>query len=1728
MEVDVRIVTAALVLLAAANVASAQDRCSFMTNVPRPPRPEFPVEDSTGTTWSQQPFIPAFDRDEVCVSEFRGIIQTIYMEEEIVGDVVLARLNYRGPEVPMIPGSFLIGTFSLLGPVFRRIPENGGDWHLVITERQDFETPGMQHYSFSVRIDGEAMEPFVAVTIVNIDDNAPIIEVFDPCQIPETAEPGPTNCTYTVTDADGYISTNFMTFTLDSERNDNEIFQIDQETSTNQFRMYMKLRLKSTLDFANNALHIFRVTAFDSLPNNHTVTIMVQVQNIESRPPRWVEIFAMQQFDEKQAMNFTVRALDGDTGIDRPIFYRIETAPEDRFFSIETFEGGRNGSMLFIDPIDRDTLEREVFQFALIAFKNDDYGNEAFSTSNNILIIVNDINDQKPEPFQAEYNISIMEETALTLNLQNFGFHDRDLGDHAVYTVEILADSPSGAEAGFQISPSTGYQRQNFILTTLNHNLLDFEVIAFQNITLRIVATDQNNTEFVREAIMNINLINWNDEQPIFYENIQTVTFKETVGRGHFVANVTATDRDIDDQVVHELLGNAGNFLWIDPDNGSVYVSVDNAFDYHRQSELFIQVQAMDTLGDGPYHTATSQLVIQLIDVNNTPPSLRLPRGRPEVEENVPEGFPIEVEVVEGMPAQVITATDPDTDAELVFEIDWQSSYATKQGRDTPASEFHNCIEIQTVYPYPEDTRTAQGKLFVKEIRPGVTIDFEEFEILYITVRVIDLKTEIGLNYDEATFTIIIIDMNDNKPLWVDGTLAQEFRVRERSDTGVVIGSVLATDIDGPLYNQVRYTMFPREETLEGLVQIDFDTGQITVNTTNKIDADEPPTYHLYYTLRASDACYAEDIEDCPPDRTSNYNDGNITISIIDTNNQVPKVETTLFNQTVYVWENATQFDEIAEVIGSDIDRDEMYHEVSYQIDYRVNPRLRAFFAVNLTTGIVYVDYTTHETLDRDGDEPTHTIFLILSDNFLGQGGGNRNQNTTEILVVLLDVNDNAPQLPLPSELSWTISENTKAGTRLPEYIYAPDKDEPDTDNSRVGYEILNLNILNRDIEVPELFTMIQIRNVTGELETAQDLKGYWGTYAIHILAFDHGIPQQSSNETYELVITPYNFHDPVFVFPQLNDVIRVAREQISANGVLITVGNDVLERIHATDEDGLEAGVVTFQIQGDADAEEFFEVRNDGDNFGTLILRQTFEQNIREFTVTIRATDGGTDPGPRHTDLTFKLAFVPTQGEPIFIENTATVFFFEEERGLSEQFPLPQATDPKNHLCVDNCHSIYYSIVQGNEGGHFAVEPTTNVIYLVRELDRDESETHTVLVAASNSPSLINVLPANTLTVTVVVREANPRPIFQSEIYTAGISATDVINRTLLTVQASHTEGASIVYTIDFATMIVDPTLEAVRAIAFVLNPITGVLSLNIQPTVLMHGMFQFEIIATDPTGAYDRAQVKIYLISSQNRVIFSFRNTLEQIEENASFIAQTFTAGFRMTCNIDQIVPATDDVLGTVIEGRTEVRAHFIRDNVPVLADEIERIRSDIILLRSIQETLSMQLVELEDFVTDISPDVVSDNSQITVYVLIALTAVLGTLCLILLVTFIIRTRALNRRLEALSMTKYGSVDSGLNRMGITPGTNKHAVEGSNPIWNETIKAPEFDALSNMSNDSDLIGIEDLPQFRSDYFPPADDPNQQAIFNNAPNQPATHSNNFGFNATPFSPEFANRHTGR
>ncbi|KAJ8718831.1 hypothetical protein PYW07_016387 [Mythimna separata] len=1752
MTANFWISTTALVILAAAT-ASAQvthKRCGYMKEIPRPERPELPDQNFDGLTWAQRPLLPAEDRPEVCMDDFTLDLvhpmgyQVIYMEEEIEGEVVIAKLNYAGSAPPTL-GIFHVGSFSMLVPALRRIPANTGDWHLVITNRQDYETPGMQFYMFEVHVPNEPLVVLVDLHIVNIDDNAPIIQLTGPCEIPENKETDVPTCEYVVYDADGEISTSVMHFTIDSDRGDERVFELLREIHTrvveetgdvvpDLFRVNMVMHLKESLNFEENPLHIFRVTASDSFPNNHTISMMVEVGNVEQRPPRWVEIFAVQQFDEKIRRSFSIRAIDGDTGINKPIHYRLITEEIDKdldLFQIEPKEGGHDGAMLHVGPIDRDTLMREVFNVTIVAYKygdNDVEGSPSFETPAHIVIIINDVNDNAPLPRREDrtYSIDILEETAMTLNLENFGFHDRDLGPNAQYTMHLESVYPEGAHTAFYIAPEVGYQNQSFIIGTLSHSMLDYEAeiktgVPFQKIQLQAKAIDMNDNSWVGVATININLINWNDELPSFKQDVWTATFPETVGEGFHVGRFLATDLDVGDRLEYSLLGNAVNFLRIDKDTGDIYVTVNDTFNYHRQNELFVQLRVDDTLGDGPYNSATSQLVIQLQDINNTPPTLRLPRGSPQVEENVPEGKEITREV---------TATDPDTTADLVFEIHWDSSYATKQGQETPAIEFHNCIHIETKYHDENRRGSAYGVVKVREIREGVTIDYEEFEVLYLTVRVRDKNTVLGDDYDESTLTITIIDMNDEEPVWGEGQLQQVFRVREVSASGVVIGSVFATDRDGPLYNQVRYTIQPKEGTPPDLVTIGFVTGQITVQKDQAIDADEPPRHNLYYTVIASDQCSMENQTECPRDKHFHETKGDLTIQILDTNNKVPVLDTEKTLKVVRIYEDAVSGDDVTRIVAGDLDRDLPNSNVSYQINYRVNQRLLDFFAVDLVSGMIFVNYTGTDVLDRDGDEPTHTIFYNVFDNFLFEGDINRNMIEGEVLVVLLDVNDNAPEMPEPNFPHWNISENLSQGIRIEPDIFARDIDEPGTPNSLVAYGILHLDLMNRDIEVPDLFEMITIEtdrgiDQTGELKTLQDLRGYWGTYKINITAFDHGVPQQRSNETYELIIRPYNYHAPQFVFPRLGSVIRLSRERAIVSGILALPGlaGAPLESISATDEDGLHAGAVTFSVVGDNEAASYFDIWNDGENSGTLTLKQALPEGFQQYQLTIRATDGGTEPGPQSTDITVTVAFIQ-QGDPVFAVNTETASFVELDDSATERHELTPAEDPKNRLCTDDCYPIYYSIIDGNAEGHFALDG--NVLYVVRALNRDEKETHTLRVAASNTRDVTNAPSASTVTVIVTVREANPRPRFSSPLYTAGISTSDVVGRELLPVQATHSDGLAITYAIDLESMVVDPSLEAVRDQAFTIDSESGLIVLRIQPTASMHGMFEFEVVATDTNKAEGRSEVKVYLISSRNRVYFVFNNPQDEVMAQRTLIAEIVSLATELTCNIDETLPAIN-ANGIASETQTEVRAHFIRDDLPVPVEEANELLTDSEIRRNIWQPLLREGLELADMQGGALPGLGGDHA-LAVYVLAGVAALLALLCVVLLITFILRNRALNRRIAALSMTKYSSVESNLNRVGLAaPGTNKHAVEGSNPIWNETIKAPDFDAISELSNDSDLIGIEDLPQFRNDYFPAEDDRSTRDLdadgVTSTRNPIANHENNFGFNTTPFSPEFAN-----
>lgn len=83
-----------------------------------------------------------------------------------------------------------------------------------------------------------------------------------------------------------------------------------------------------------------------------------------------------------------------------------------------------NEYSLEVQPINRDALQQEMFNFRIVAFKE---GNKTWSSPNDALIVVDDVNDNYPEITLEPIEVEILENTYLTLEFDKFEINDIDL-----------------------------------------------------------------------------------------------------------------------------------------------------------------------------------------------------------------------------------------------------------------------------------------------------------------------------------------------------------------------------------------------------------------------------------------------------------------------------------------------------------------------------------------------------------------------------------------------------------------------------------------------------------------------------------------------------------------------------------------------------------------------------------------------------------------------------------------------------------------------------------------------------------------------------------------------------------------------------------------------------------------------------------------------------------------------------------------------------------------------------------------------------------------------------------------------------------------------------------------------------------------------------------------------------------------------------------------------------
>lgn len=121
--------------------------------------------------------------------------------------------------------------------------------------------------------------------------------------------------------------------------------------------------------------------------------------------------------------------------------------------------------------------------------------------------------------------------------------------ENAMYTVTLIDTSTNEYNTAFQVIPSRGYQEYSFSLSIINSALLDYEDDNWRQFSFTMFVEETADPTHTDQLQINVELINWNDEAPIFTKDEYVADILETIGVDEIVATVEANDRDIGDTV---------------------------------------------------------------------------------------------------------------------------------------------------------------------------------------------------------------------------------------------------------------------------------------------------------------------------------------------------------------------------------------------------------------------------------------------------------------------------------------------------------------------------------------------------------------------------------------------------------------------------------------------------------------------------------------------------------------------------------------------------------------------------------------------------------------------------------------------------------------------------------------------------------------------------------------------------------------------------------------------------------------------------------------------------------------------------------------------------------------------------------------------------------------------------------------------------------------------------
>ncbi|KAM3615537.1 uncharacterized protein V6R79_003654 [Siganus canaliculatus] len=1176
---------------------------------------------------------------------------------------------------------------------------------LTVENPLDYENT--KEFTLLIEARDSGLPPFssfveIHINIRDVNDNYPqFTQTEYRCEIFENTSPSWV-CDVLAIDADSGTY-GAVQYTI-TEGNTDQLFTIDP--------VHGFLRTTGRLDRENIPEFYLTVEAAELNNPFHKgrTTVIVVVSDRNDNAPRFSLIF-LTEVPEDCPVGQTiiqVTSNDDDTGANAVINYSIIGQNDNMPFYIDLY----TGDITVIRPLDREMQD----EYILKVMAND----SAWSVSTDVTVFVTDVNDNRPLFPDHLHSVVLPETKDKDVLITQLHAKDADAGINS--EILYVIDPPNEE---FWINASTGeiYTTQPLALRNSPFEIYQFTVFAFD---CGIPPLYVNTTVTVRVEPLNY-------YPPMFLPLQPLIAVPNHIAIGTEVIQVTAIDQDVNNSSagIEYILngGNASDYFWIQADSGKVMLS----HSLMDSVNLFLALMVMAKDHGSPSLSSEAEITLEITGRNQFPPSFREPDTTFSVPEDMSVGSVIgKIEAEDrdhGPNGAIVYFITPDNLylpfsvgrtsglLTLIRKLDFETQNiyqihirATDGGWVSKTAMLNVTVVVMDVNDNPpvfsspeyitsldENSEIGTAILNVKAsdadsgINAQITYSIIAGEVdrflidskngTITTMDIFDYEQEQSFDltikaansggyalFSLAHVVIKISDINEFTPKFTERLF--HFSVFKNVPVGTRIGRVTATDKDLGSEGQVFYLMFGRDKSAG--VEIDKLSGDVFTTSSLRRRGNS----HLVLKLLAKNSGIIAG---------SNVDEALLNINVIDVN------DAPVFTSSLYlanVREDSPVGTSVITVSAVDEDSILDWNHLFFNIE---NGNTNISFIIDSSSGEILVN----SRLDR---ELLSVYNLTVTATDIGSPPAT---GTANVIVVIEDVNDNAPEV---TDVEVQVKENQPQGT-LVTTLTASDSDLS-PNQGPFTYWLVNPS-------TDGTFSL----TTNGALFTTRTIdREQTPTYYIMVAVRDAGIPPLSTTAMIHIQVLDENDNPSL---PR-NIFIEVKYFGSSFQGGMIGT-------VHPEDPDDSDQFICTIK-NGPL---HMFTIAND-----TCELWSSPFQGEATFNITVEATDLLHFPVNNSIYVTYKGFTNASMDSCVFFYVSSATM---EEFLSNKYLRFVKALDSLFNLQASKTHVFGIKLI-GNEILLLAAVKNYNGQYLSREVASGISAGHKKLLETHSNVSISHI----------------------------------------------------------------------------------------------------------------------------------------------------------------------------------------------------------------------------------------------------------------------------------------------------------------------------------------------------------------------------------------------------